>query len=805
MKKKREIKRAAVLGAGVMGSQIAAHLASAGVEVFLLDIVPPKMSDDDIKKGVKVEDKSFRNRFAQKGLDAQVKSKQSGFMTKADAEKVRVGNFDDNLELLKKCDFILEAVVEDLQIKKDLFAKVKKHWNGDAIIATNTSGIPLKSIASVLSPDMQKYFIGIHFFNPVRYMHLCEVIPWAKTKKDLIPFMANFVERELGKGVVLAKDTPNFVANRVGVGGLIYAMRAMVDMGLRIDEADMVMGTPMGRPKSAMFRTADMVGLDTLVHIAHNTAKAVKKDEADVFFMLPAFVEKMVEKKLLGNKTDGGFYKRIDKKNIKVIDTKSVDYVDQAPQKSDKLGLIAFEKDPGKRIKATVNIDDKYGKFAWKVFAGGSLYAAEMVGQICDCIVDIDNGMKWGFNFDLGPFEAWDAVGLKESVARMKAEGLKIPKKIEEMLAKKKTSFYISKGGKRFYYDFKKKNYLPIPENPNILLLKDLRAQKKVVDSCPTASIIDLGDGVYCVEFHSTMNALDSDMWTMMGKALDLAEEKGVGVVIGNQTNELPGAFSAGANINVILQGAKAGQFDMIEKEVKKFQDLNMRLYYSPVPVVGTPHGLTLGGGAEVCMSCNKLVAAADLYMGLVEVGVGLIPGGGGTMLLLRNWQSGVPAKAEIDDLSPFALPVFISIAQAKTSGSAADAMAMGFLRPQDKILFNRDHLVAEAKREVLAMAAAGFKPPAKKKLRVMGDALLGMANAELYNLKQGNFASDHDCLIARKVTWVLGGGQIPENSLVDEEDILALERQVFVELCAEKKTQERLEHMLKTGKPLRN
>jgi 3-hydroxyacyl-CoA dehydrogenase len=805
MKKKREIKRAAVLGAGVMGSQIAAHLASAGVEVFLLDIVPPKMSDDDIKKGVKVEDKSFRNRFAQKGLDAQVKSKQSGFMTKADAEKVRVGNFDDNLELLKKCDFILEAVVEDLQIKKDLFAKVKKHWNGDAIIATNTSGIPLKSIASVLSPDMQKYFIGIHLFNPVRYMHLCEVIPWAKTKKDLIPFMANFVERELGKGVVLAKDTPNFVANRVGVGGLIYAMRAMVDMGLRIDEADMVMGTPMGRPKSAMFRTADMVGLDTLVHIAHNTAKAVKKDEADVFFMLPAFVEKMVEKKLLGNKTDGGFYKRIDKKNIKVIDTKSVDYVDQAPQKSDKLGLIAFEKDPGKRIKATVNIDDKYGKFAWKVFAGGSLYAAEMVGQICDCIVDIDNGMKWGFNFDLGPFEAWDAVGLKESVARMKAEGLKIPKKIEEMLAKKKTSFYISKGGKRFYYDFKKKNYLPIPENPNILLLKDLRAQKKVVDSCPTASIIDLGDGVYCVEFHSTMNALDSDMWTMMGKALDLAEEKGVGVVIGNQTNELPGAFSAGANINVILQGAKAGQFDMIEKEVKKFQDLNMRLYYSPVPVVGTPHGLTLGGGAEVCMSCNKLVAAADLYMGLVEVGVGLIPGGGGTMLLLRNWQSGVPAKAEIDDLSPFALPVFISIAQAKTSGSAADAMAMGFLRPQDKILFNRDHLVAEAKREVLAMAAAGFKPPAKKKLRVMGDALLGMANAELYNLKQGNFASDHDCLIARKVTWVLGGGQIPENSLVDEEDILALERQVFVELCAEKKTQERLEHMLKTGKPLRN
>jgi len=805
MKKKREIKRAAVLGAGVMGSQIAAHLASAGIDVCLLDIVPPELSADDQKKGVTREDKSFRNRFSAGGLEKQVKAKQSGFMLKSDAEKVKVGNFDDNLGLLKDCDFILEAVVENLKIKQDLFAKVKKHWNGEAIVATNTSGIRLKEIATAMDPEMQKYFVGIHFFNPVRYMHLCEVIPWAKTKKDIVEFMACWVERELGKGVVLAKDTPNFVANRVGVGGLIYAIRAMVEMGLKIEEADLVMGIPMGRPKSAMFRTADMVGLDTLVHIAHNTAPVVKKDEAETYFMLPAFIEKMVEKKLLGNKTEGGFYKRIDKKNIKVIDPKSLDYVEQSAEKSDKLGLVSFEKDPGKRIKSVVNMDDKYGKFAWKVFAGGSIYAGEMVGEICDSIVDIDNGMKWGFNFDLGPFEAWDAVGLKESVARMKKDGLKVPKKIEEMLARKKTSFYITKAGKRFYYDFKKKNYLPVAENPNIILLKDLRAQKKVVDSCATASIIDLGDGVYCVEFHSTMNALDSDMWRMMNKALDLAEEKGVGVVIGNQTNELPGAFSAGANINVILQGAKQGAFDMIEKELKVFQDLNQRLTYSPVPVVATPHGLALGGGCEVSMAANKLVCAADLYMGLVEVGVGLIPGGGGTMMLLRNFQFGTPKAARLNNMQQHTQPVFEQIATAKVSDSAAHAVELGFVKPTDKILFNRDHLVAEAKREVLGMAAAGFKPPNKTKIQVMGASLSGMVNAALYNMVQGGYASEYDAFIARKLAWILGGGDVAENSLVDEQYILDLERKVFVELCAEKKTQERLEHMLLKGKPLRN
>ncbi len=799
MKKKREIKKAAILGAGVMGSQIAAHLASTGIEVCLLDIVPPNLSEEEKK------DPANRNRFAAKGLEGQVKSKQSGFMSKSDADRVKIGNFDDNLDWLKGCDFILEAVVENLKIKQDVFKKVTKVWNGDAIVATNTSGIRLKEIAVSLSPELQKCFIGIHFFNPVRYMHLCEVIPWAKTKKEIVEFMAYFCERELGKGVVLAKDTPNFVANRVGVGGLIFAIKTMSEMGLKIEEADKVMGPPMGRPKSAMYRTADMVGLDTLVHIAHNTAAAVKADEAAAYFTLPSFIEEMPKKGLLGNKSGAGFYKKIDKKNIQVINPQSLDYVAQGAEKCDALDLVQFKKDPGERIKAVIGMDNKYGKYAWKVFAGGSLYAAEKVGEICDSILDIDNGMKWGFNFDLGPFEAWDAVGLKPSVARMKAEGYKIPKKIEEMLKKKRNSFYLIKAGKRYYYDFKKNDYKPVPESPNVIILKDLRTQKKVVDSCATASIIDLGDGVYNVEFHSVMNALDSEMWKMMSRALDLAEEKGVGVVISNQTNELPGAFSAGANINVILQGAKAGQFAVIEKEVKTFQEANMRLYYSPVPVVATPHGLTLGGGAEVCMSCNKLVAAADLYMGLVEVGVGLIPGGGGTMLLLRNYQQGIPKNAKLNNLQNLVQPVFEMIATAKVSGSAAEAFELGLLRPGDKVLFNRDHLVAEAKREVLGMAQAGFQPPSHKKLQVIGENLLGMVNAGLYNMVKGGYATEHDAVIARKLAWVLGGGAVAENSLVDEEYILELERKAFVELCAEKKTQERLEHMLVKGKPLRN
>ena len=795
----KEIKRAAVLGSGVMGSAIAAHLASAGIEVELLDIVPPGLAGDDLKKPEK------RSQFAITGLEKTAKLKQPVFMSKAAVERVRPGNFEDHMERIKSCDWIIEVVVEDLKIKKDVFKKVQKHWNGEAVVSSNTSGIPIKAMSEDLKPELQKNFLGTHFFNPVRFMHLLEIIPGPKTDKKVLAFMARFCEEELGKGIVWAKDTPNFVANRVGVAGMIYAMKVMLEQGMKIEEVDDIMGPPMGRPKSAMFRTADLVGLDTLVHIAKNTAPLVKKDEAELYFTLPAFIEKMVEKKLLGNKTDAGFYKRLDKKKFQVMDPKTGEYHDQSGQKFEALGLIAFEPDPGKRIKALLKSGGRAGEFAWKVFAGTSIYAAERIPEIADNVVEIDNAMRWGFNFDLGPFEAWDAVGLKESVERMKLEGIKVPKKIEDMLKAKKTSFYKNVKGKVSYYDFKKKTYVPIPPNPNLLLLKAVKEQTKVVATCPTATLLDLGDGVFCVEFHSTMNALDEDMMKMMNAAVDKAEAEGVGLVIGNQTNALPGAFSAGANINVVLQGAKAGQFGEIERVVKYFQDCNQHLKYSRIPVVSTPHGLTLGGGAEVCMGSNKMIAAADLYMGMVEVGVGLIPGGGGCMNLIKQHQSFIPKQVVLDNLQPFVVPVFEMIAMAKTSNSAQEAKEMGLLRPFDRIIFNREHQIARAKREVLSMHLAGFKPPKPKKIQVMGDSLRGAVDVVLFNMRQGNYASDYDVFIAKKLAWVLGGGDAREGAFVDEEELLVLEREVFVALCHEEKTQKRLEHMLMTGRPLRN
>jgi len=795
----KEIKRAAVLGSGVMGSAIAAHLASAGLEVELLDIVPPGLSEEDRKNPAK------RNQFAATGLEKTAKLKQPVFMSKDAVSRVRPGNFEDHMERIQDCDWIIEVVVEDLKIKREVFKRVQKHWNGQALVSTNTSGIPINAISAELKPELQKNFLGTHFFNPVRFMHLLEIIPGPKTDKKALAFMARFCEEELGKGIVWAKDTPNFVANRVGVAGMIYAMKAMLEMGVKIEEADEILGPPMGRPKSAMFRTADLVGLDTLVHIARNTAPLVKKDEAEKFFTLPAFIEQMVEKKLLGNKTEAGFYKRTDKKKFQVIDPQTLDYRDQSGEKFEVLGLLAFEPDPGKRVKGLLQAGGRASEFAWKVFAGTSIYAAERIPEIADNVVEVDNAMRWGFNFDLGPFAAWDAVGLKESIARMKAEGFKVPKKIEDMLKAKKQSFYKTVQGKVSYYDFKKKTYVPLPANPNLLLLKSLKDQNKVVAKCPTASLIDLGDGVFCVEFHSTMNALDEDMMKMMNTGMERAEAEGVGLVIGNQTNALPGAFSAGANINVVLQGARAGQFAEIERVVKYFQDVNQRLKYSKAPVVSTPHGLTLGGGAEVCMGSNQMVAAADLYMGMVEVGVGLIPGGGGCMNLLKQHQNSIPKQVALDNLQPFVVPVFEMIAMAKTSNSAQEAREMGLLRPGDRIVFNRDHQIAAAKREVLGMHLAGFKPPEREKVQVMGDSLRGAVDVVLFNLRQGNYASDYDVFIAKKLAWVLGGGDVREGTFLDEEELLILEREVFVALCHEEKTQKRLEHMLMTGRPLRN
>lgn len=803
---KREFKKVAVLGSGVMGMGIAAHMASAGVDVVLLDIVPPELTKDDVENGLKKESPAFRNKFSAGAVQKALKSKQSPFMSKDDADRVAIGNFEDNIDQLKDCDWIIEVVVENLKIKQALFERVKTVYNGTAIVSSNTSGIPIKDMAAVMPEVMKKNFLGTHFFNPVRFMHLLEIIPTPETAPDVIGDITEFCSKVLGKGVVFAKDTPNFVGNRIGVAGMIANINLMIELGLTIPEVDEIMATPMGRPKSAMFRTADLVGLDTLVHIAKNTYKLVPKDEADKFFTLPSFIEKMVEKGWLGNKSGQGFYKKGEKKKFFSIDYNSLEYPDVKAPKNQMLGMIAFEPDPGKRIAKTITIEGKIGEYAWKSFAAGCIYAAERVPEIADQIIEVDNALRWGFNFDLGPFEAWDAVGVKESVARMEKDGMKVPQNIKDMLAAGAKSFYKKERGKLQQWDFVQKKYVPVQVDSDVIIINDLKGdKKKTVEHRNTATLFDIGDGVYLVEFHSPMNSLDNDMWDVMNNAVDRAKKEGVGVVIGNQMPGMPGAFSAGANISVVLQGAKAKEWDMIKKAVKYFQDTNQNMKYSTVPVVAAPYGLTLGGGAEVAMGCNMMVCHHDLFMGMVEVGVGLIPGGGGCMNLLKHHQNFVPKQVNKQDLQPFVTPIFEMIATAKVSGSAAEAREMGFLRPCDKIIFNPRKLIGQAKKEVLAMAAAGFTPPKREKIQVMGSQLRGMVNAILFNMTVGGYASEYDAFVARKLAYVLGGGEAPENGFVDEEYILELEREVFVELCAQEKTQQRLEAMLTTGKPLRN
>jgi 3-hydroxyacyl-CoA dehydrogenase len=803
---KRQIKKAAVLGSGVMGMGIAAHLAGAGIEVVLLDIVPLELTENDKKKGITTDNPAFRNRFATNAIQAALKAKQSPFLSKEDAALVKPGNFEDHAKLLKDCDWIIEVVVENLKIKQKVMNMVEKNWNKNAIIATNTSGLPLKEIAEKLKPETKKHFLCTHFFNPVRYMYLLEIIPMKETKKEIVTFISEFCENVLGKGVVFGKDTPNFIANRLGMAGSVGTINMMQELGMTIDETDQIFGVPLGRPKSALFRTSDMVGIDTMVHIARNTAGRVPPKEAEKFFTMPGWIEKMVEKGLLGDKSGSGFYKRVDKRKFLVIDPETLEYKEKDGEKFDAIAMSAFIADPAERVKNVISGEDRASEFAKKATYDQLVYSAELVNKIADNVVEMDNAMKWGYNFEAGPFETWDGIGLKQSIKDMEAEGFKVPKNIKDMIAAKKTSFYIEKAGKKHYYDFRSKTYKEIERNPKAIVLSEVKKNKKtIIESRNTATLIDIGDGVYLVEYHSPMNSLDQDMMELMRKAVDLAVDKGVGVVIGNQAGGMPGAFSAGANIVQVLEGAKTGAWKEIEEGIKYFQDTNQYMCYSPVPVVSAPYGLALGGGAEVAMASNKMVCHYNLFMGLVEVGVGLIPAGCGCMRLLKHYQNFIPRNVKLQDLQPFAAPLLQQIGTATVSGSAAHARELGFLRPWDKIIFNKEHLIGEAKKEVLLMAQAGFTPPRKEKIQVMGDQLRGVVNAFVQDMVLGGYASEYDAFVLRKIAYILGGGYVAENSMVDEDYILELEREVFVDLCKEEKTQARLEHMLKTGKPLRN
>ena len=799
----RKIRQAAVIGSGVMGGGIAALLAGAGIKTFLLDIVP-----FDLKEKER-DDPVARNRIVKAGLDAVLLSSPSLLMQKKDVNRIATGNLEDDFDRISDCDWIVEVVVENLKIKQDLFKRIERKRKPGAVVSSNTSGLPLKAMSQGLGLDFKQHFLGTHFFNPVRYMHLLEIISGKETLHEVLEFMSDFGERILGKGIVWAKDTPNFVGNRIGVQGIVKAMQLMIEDSLSIPEVDALFGTAMGRPKTAMFKTCDIVGLDTLGHVAKNTYELIADDEQRDSFILPKFVDQMIQKNFLGQKTKNGFYKTDltpERKKIrKVIDPHTLDYSEYEPPDFPCLAEAKKTKTLPEKIKAIVYGQDKGAGFAWKVVANGLIYAVNRISEISDTIVGIDRAMRWGFNFEMGPFETWDAIGLEASVDKMEKDGFEVPEKIKRMIAAGHTTFYKTDMGKRFAYNFDSESYIEVVVNKTMVSLKTLKDTGNLVQSCKSASLIDLDDGVFCLEFHTKMNALNKEVIEFQQEAMEYVDANGLGLVIGNQAGGMPGAFSAGGDLYFMAGLAMQGKFSEIDAFLRFAQDAIQKEKYSSFPVVSAPYGMTLGGGCEVCLGADRIVAHAELYMGLVEIGVGLLPSGGGCLNLWKKFVQTIPDAVIDVDLAKFFVPVFMSIAKAQVSTSAAEARNSGFLGPKDRIVFNRDHLIGEAKKEVLKMVDEGYAPPIKQPIKVLGQAAQGMIEVEIFNMLKGKFITEYDAFLAKRIAFVISGGEVRDNSIVEEDVILNLEREAFVDFWKEEKTIARVDHMLKTGKPLRN
>ncbi|MBU0465213.1 MAG: 3-hydroxyacyl-CoA dehydrogenase/enoyl-CoA hydratase family protein [Proteobacteria bacterium] len=800
----RKVRKAAVLGSGIMGGGIAALLAGAGVKVQLLDIVPFDLKDEE------KNDPTARNRIVKAGLDAALASSPSLFFNKKDAGLITIGNLEDDIETLADCDWIIEVVVEKLGIKRALFTKVEKVRKPGSIVTTNTSGIPLQAICEGFSKEFKEHFMGTHFFNPVRYMHLLELIPGADTLPEILEFIARFGEKNLGKGIVWAKDTPNFVGNRIGIQGIGAIMKAMVEDKITIPEVDAIFGPALGRPRTAIFKTVDLVGLDTVINVCKNSYELCPDDEQREALLLPEFVGKMAEKNLLGNKTKAGFYKTELtpewKKLRKVLNPLTMEYEDLARPSFPCIDEAKKKATLKEKVDCVLKGDDKGAQFAWKMAANSFLYAANRIPEIADTIIEIDNSMKWGYNFEMGPFEIWDAYGVKEAVERIEKQGLDIPVNVKEMLKNGNTCFYKLESGIKYFYDFASSSYKKVPVGKNMVSIAAAKGNNKTVMGNKSASLVDIGDDVFCIEFHTKMNALNEEIMDSIGVALDYVDKNGAGLVIGNEAGGMPGAFSAGADLGLVLKLCRDKKYAEIDAFLKKGHEGIQRAKYSAFPVVAAPYGLVLGGGCEICLSADKMVAHSELYMGLVEIGVGLLPAGGGTMNLWKKYINALPAKTAKDtNLAKFFVPAFMNIAMAAVSMSAAQAMGNGFLGQADRIVFNRDNLIGEAKKEVLKMVDDGYVPPAKQPLIVMGDAGQGMVNAEIFNMLNGKFMSDYDAFLAKRIAYVMSGGEVKTGSLVDEDTILKLEREAFVDFCKEEKTIARIDHMLKTGKPLRN
>ena len=805
----KRIEKTVVLGAGTMGSRIAAHFANAGVPCVLLDIVPANLPAE--------APSAERNRIVRAGLEAARKSKPAAFFTSSLADKIAIGNFEDDLARCAEADWIIEVVAENLEIKRKLLGRVAEFRKPGAMVTTNTSGLPVHLIAEGMSEEFQQHWAGTHFFNPPRYLKLVEVIPGPNTLSEVVGSLSEFCDRRLGKGVVIAKDTPNFIANRIGTFSMLNALRLMGTLGMTVEEVDACTGPAVGWPKSATFRTADIVGLDVLVHVVKNIYETAPQDESRERYRVPAQVEEMVKRGWLGDKTGQGFYKKVRgaaEREILALDVNTMEYRPRQKAKFASLEMGKAIEDTRERLRTLVGplLDgqkgDKAQQFIWDGLSEMCLYAARRVPEISDNLADVDRAMRWGFGWELGPFEMMDAVGVKAFATQVQREGRAISSVIEKVLSTGRKGFYETEKGAATVFDVCTGGVKKVEEPKGIIVLKSLKEAGREIEKNAGASLIDLGDGVVCCEFHAKMNAIGADLIAMIHKGLRRLEADFDAMVIANQAVN----FSVGANLMLLLVAAQEQEWDDLHMAVKQFQNVNLAVKYAPKPVVAAPQGMALGGGCEVSLHAARIQAAAEAYIGLVETGVGLIPGGGGTkeMLIRANEHA---AGGEDLDLFHALKPLFEAIAMAKVGTSAEECRDLGYLRREDGISMNRDRLVADAKEVALALARGGYKRKAANwqegaettQIKVLGEQFLAGAKLAIHMMVRGGFASEYDAHVGRKLANILAGGPLTAPQLVSERYVLDLEREAFVSLCGERKTQERIAHTLKTGKPLRN
>ncbi len=791
-----QINKAVVLGSGTMGAAIAAHLANAGVRVTLLDIVP---------KDAPAGNKAARNKIVNEGWERCLKAKPANLMSSDLKTLIRLGNFEDDFDAVAEADWVIEVVVENLEIKKSVMARVDEVRKATGIVSTNTSGIPVHAIAEGRSQEFKKHFLGTHFFNPPRYLKLLEVIPTASTAKDVIEAIKYFGETRLGKGVVICKDTPNFIGNRVAFGTGAFALDYILQNDYSVEEVDAITGPLMGRPKTATFRLIDLVGVDVWDHVGRNLAPLIPHDKlAQKYLQAEApnkLISTLIERKWLGNKTKIGFYKEVrgedGKREFWSLDLKTLEHVVPSKPRFDSVKAAKDVDDLGERLKVFLNSDDKAARLVQALTYQSLQYVSTLLPEIADSPKPIDDAVRWGFGHEAGPFEIWDKLGVKETVKRMKAAGYAPAKWVEAMLKSGSESFYQYKAGEKTgAYDVAKQKVVKFKASGNVLVLK----KQKVISQNASATLYDMGDEVACVEFHTKMNTLDDDIFNAIIEALDRTEKDFAGLVIGNEAEY----FSAGANLFMVVVGAQQGMWDSLDAAVRKLQNLNMRMRYFPKPVVVAPAGMALGGGCEIVMHASRVVASAESYIGLVELGAGVIPAGGGTKEIVRRMIS--PAmKTKNAEILPFLQRAFLQIGQAQVSASAEEARQMTILNPQDRVVMNRESLLAEAKREILHMSAAGYHSPAPEPVYAAGRDMLGALRVGTYMFKEGKYISEYDAHLAGKLAYVMCGGDLTQPQWVSEQYILDLEREAFLSLCGEEKTQERMWSILKTGKPLRN